>query len=486
MLGESKTIMIILADIFKRYRDNVLFKNNENEYTYNDFLIEAFELATSMNEHSSAPRVSVISNDTHVYFVALLASAMANALYVPLDIKQGISELKTKIDFAGVDLLITDDDFQHDLGIHKICYRASNFRSSRSFSNAIDILDTIDYESEFIVTFTSGTTAEPKGVVHSLANLIRSAEAYGKLWGFSEHNTFLHCFPPSYMAGILNQFILPMIFGSKIMIDKRFSIQTAIGIWERLERWGCDVLWVSPTMLSIFMSLDRDDRGKRWCSSKQVAVITATAPLPLSLRQEFERSFGVSVYESFGLTETLFNVTNMPSKPIRDGSIGYVIPGTTINIMTDGELVISCEWMFKRYLGSDEIRTSFSTGDLADIHNDALFITGRKKDLIIRGGMNISPSKIEQVLDGHVECDIAIFGVGDKVMGERIVLAYASADEMGIQCQRSHNELIANALGPDSRIDEFVKVDAIPRNSNGKIDRNKLKELYDERSRADK
>ncbi|MDR1912874.1 MAG: acyl--CoA ligase, partial [Clostridiales bacterium] len=300
-----------------------------------------------------------------------------------------------------------------------------------------------------------------------------------KLFDFNSDSVFYHNFPPSYMAGILNQFIVPLLNCSKIAIGDRFGALSALTFWEKPMRFSVNKFFMSPTMLSLILSLDRKRVGKKYLEDKNATIITATAPLSVDLRHKFENTFGIKLFESFGLTETLFNASNCPNTPVIDSCAGYILDGVVPEIAEDGELIIYCDWMFIRYFTEpDNTRhTFFATGDIAEIMEDnSLFIIGRKKDLIIKGGMNISPARIEKELApllSEKNIEYSVVGIHDTVMGEKIVLAYVYNQELNNK--KEINAALVKALGNEYKIDEFIMIDKIPVNSLGKIMKREIK-----------
>jgi long-chain acyl-CoA synthetase len=210
-----------------------------------------------------------------------------------------------------------------------------------------------------------------------------------------------------------------------------------------------------------------------------------TAPLNRELHAAFEDHYGIALYESYGLSETLFISTQSPGADGGPGAVGPVLDGVGVHVADDRELHLRAPWMFRGYLDdgtSDADRTSFASGDLGDLDRaGALWITGRKKELIIRGGVNVSPRQLEDFISGRRVLDQAIVvGCPDAIMGERIVCFYVPREGgFGSADRRALVAAIRNELGAECTIDDFVEVEDIPQNVNGKVDRLKLKQLYE-------
>ena len=109
--------------------------------------------------------------------------------------------------------------------------------------NDLNIFTRLNYDSLFLITFTSGTSGSPKGVMHSFNNLILSAIAFNKKFNFNKKNTFYHNLPMSYMAGILNLLVLPFISESKIVLGKRFNVSDTLAFWDIPIKYNVNTFW---------------------------------------------------------------------------------------------------------------------------------------------------------------------------------------------------------------------------------------------------
>ena len=282
----------------------------------------------------------------------------------------------------------------------------------------------VDFDAVFLITFTSGSTGKPKGVMHSFANLALSAQAFAQQFGFGPAHTFYHVLPMTYMAGVLNSFVLPLLSGSKLVVGPRFSVMHAGNFWEIPKKYGVNAFWLVPTLLSVVLKLDRQENSTYPHAS---IGCVGTAPLSQELQQSFESKFGIPLYESYGLSETLLNATQVPGRKGGGGSVGIVLPGTQVTFADDGEMMIATDWMYKAYLIEGEevsfMGKEFPSGDLGALDQQGcLTITGRKKDIIIRGGINISPRQLEDFLSAQkVFEEAVVMGFPNEVLGEKTV-----------------------------------------------------------------
>jgi acyl-CoA synthetase (AMP-forming)/AMP-acid ligase II len=275
-----------------------------------------------------------------------------------------------------------------------------------------------------------------------------------------------------------------------VALDAGFTADTALRFWDTVEKYNVTALWPVPSMLSIILAVDRGTAGERYAREHIKYVLTGTAPLTAALKSAFEKRYGVVLYEDYALSETFFITANAPPLPYNKGS-GRVIPGVSIAIVDDderpcppgtpGEIVVRSGYMTSGYFNNPEETAhafrggAFYSGDVGYIDADQyLFVTGRKKDIIIRGGINISPQEIEEVIaavDGVRE--VAVVGVPHALTGEEIVAVVAGEhiDSRGIR------ETCARHLAPFKVPERVLSVPELPKTATGKIQKNKIRAL---------
>ena len=162
-----------------------------------------------------------------------------------------------------------------------------------------------------------------------------------------------------------------------------------------------------------------------------------------------------------------------------DGSAGCLLKGVNAFFEEDDELILSCDWMFCRYFNDEmEQENCFATGDFAKFGDDGnLFIEGRKKDLIIKGGTNISPARIEALLGKLDLPEFCVVGKQDKIFGEKIVLTYVGDKPLLCEKISEINTILLQELGKSYLIDAFILLGELPKNQVGKLDKKKISKL---------
>ena len=340
------------------------------------------------------------------------------------------------------------------------------------------------------IVYTSGTTAKPRGVIHSISSMIQNACLFNEKLGITEKNRFYNILSMTYLGGYYNLLVLPYLAGSSVVLSEAFNARSALNFWLQAKKYAVNTLWLVPTIMSILLEMDRGKESIEYCREKVVLTLAGTAPLPVRLRKEFENKYGVNVFENYGLSETFFISSNTPADLVVDGSVGRIFPGLEVRIeknQDEGEIYVNSPYLMNGYYNPElgEIEKisrneSFPTGDIGILNSQGyLFITGRKKDLIIRGGINISPAAIEEIFYQHpaiLEC--AVVGVPHQIYGEEIAAVVRLKDKSDFK--KVKTELIKlgkDKLGSVKQPGYIVEIDKFPLSSSGKIQKNKVREL---------
>jgi long-chain acyl-CoA synthetase len=285
-----------------------------------------------------------------------------------------------------------------------------------------------------VILYTAGTTGRPKGAELTHFNMMYNAAfCADRLFGLTDDDVGLATLPLFHSFGqtcVMNALIYA---GATMAMLPRFEPDKAL---EAIQRYRVSYFAGVPTMY--FYLLHYPDAGKYDVSSLRLCI-TGGAALPVSVLKGFEQRYNVVVLEGYGLSETSpvasFNVRERERKP---GSIGLPIWGTEMRVVNDsdvavpmggeGEIVIRGHNVMKGYYKRPEATAEvmrggwFHTGDIARVDEEGyFFIVDRKKDLIIRGGLNVYPREVEEVLYAHpAVADAAVIGVPDEALGEEV------------------------------------------------------------------
>jgi len=361
-------------------------------------------------------------------------------------------------------------------------------------------LETADGEDLVVIMYTSGTSAKPKGLAHKLGRMLRNAQAFADAQGIDQDSRFYLTLSMAYMGGFYNLLVLPFLCGASVVVDHVFDARSSLHFWDKAKSNHVNTLWLAPTVLSILLRMDRGRTGEEFCRNSVRHTFVGFAPLPLKVKQEFEARYGVRLVENYGLSETLFVTARSGDVLGGNGYVGEALPGIQLRTVddegdpvalgSDGEVQVLTPDLMAGYLDANgallemEASAWFSTGDVGRLHGQgSLFITGRKKDLIIRGGVNISPAAIEEALmQVHGVADVAVVSIPHELYGEDIVAVLKL--EAGVELEAVLEAVMQHAkrtLAPHQQPARYIAIDEFPRTSNGKVQKARIRELVAEK-----
>lgn len=457
----------------------------ESIITYQEFFCAVIAMAEQLKKYDT-DRI-FISLENSVLLVKLyFASIFCNKLIAVADPQKGMEVINDiRMEQGDCIAIIDTHGIQEGLGI----FDDIHFNKEIVKDEVLKTFENVDLNCDYLITYTSGTEGLPKGVVHSLKNLFETAFSIIEKMEVPDSGTYLHIMPMTYMAGILNSIIQPFIMGYSIVISARFSVRTAAAFWKIVSKYNVNLLWIAPAMLLMIDKMDRSDFGEKYCRDHEICFLVGTAALTENIRIIFRERYGVELLASYGLSEVLFvSVETRKSRALYEsGNVGELLSGVEFRVETDGELLIHVPWIFHRYTNTDidkYFRNKFyCTGDLGT-YEEVLYITGRKKDLIIKGGLNISPSIIEQKVSGTgMVLENAVFAIESKRGDELVCCCYVPMPgTWDMNLEADLQAAVIGILGSEYRIDCFFKVRELPRNINGKIDKEVLKGQYEQRA----
>jgi long-chain acyl-CoA synthetase len=470
-----------LYEIFDQNWDrDFLVNSSSNEHlTYNDFLKNVFTISKNiLNKGITKNDIICTLMENSLETLQVLFSALIiGIVIVPIDTERGKEERNSILKSINPKLIITNISGIVTIKTENISEILKNEEEHKNKKELLSILKKINPEKDFLITYTSGSTGRPKGVVHSFNNLFINALEFNSKFNFNKNNVFLHNFPMSYMAGILNLFILPLISSSKIIITKRFELSQSLNFWQIPIKFNVNTFWFTPTIIGLLLKFDRDNKGKKYCNKNNILGCVGTAHLNQSNKMDFEKKYGFKIFESYGQSETLFLTTNSPN--FESNGVGELLSSVKIKFKKK-EILISTPWMFKKYTSSNQKilkNNFFHTGDFGEFDENHLKIIGRKKEIIIKGGMNLNPLKIENLIRGMKYFDdVCILGFSDKIIGEKIVCFLQGPNNL--DQSKQINKKIVQDLGKDFHVDEFVYIDSFPKTISGKMDKSIIREIY--------
>ncbi|MEX3007697.1 class I adenylate-forming enzyme family protein [Hoeflea sp. TYP-13] len=327
---------------------------------------------------------------------------------------------------------------------------------------------------------TSGTTGTPKAAMHTAATLERQTEVFAQHFGLTADDPILVSSPVGHAVALLFGVRMSLLLNSVMVLVPRWRIETAVDL---IERHGC-TFTVAPTpFLMDAVTWAEENGGDRLKTLRFFPSAGAPVPRPL-VKRGLKALPNCQIWSYFGTSEA-GAVTAVPLDAELERRLetdGIALPGTTTRVV-DGELELhSPQQMMTGYWSGDpggKLKPDgwYATGDAAEQRPDGYIrMIGRARDIILRGGENISPLEIENVLLGHpAVTDVSIVGYPDDRLGSRLAAVVVAAGEVTLNDLRAHCE----EVGLDkAKWPEFMtEIDEIPLSAIGKVRRNDLEEL---------
>lgn len=448
---------------------------------------------------SGAKHVAYVGTGGAMLPVLIFAAARAGLPFTPINYRLSADGIHALIERLPEPLVIVDDHHRELVGevAGRLLTTDGFLASARQSEPAAEFPDP---DSVAIVLFTSGTTSQPKAVELSHNNLTSYVTGTVEFESAAETDAALICVPPYHIAGV-GAALSNLYAGRKMVYLPNFDAQE----WVRLiNAENVTTATVVPTMLDrIVAALETD--GHELPSLRNLAYGGSKVGLPL-VRRALELLPAVGFVNAYGLTETSSTIAVLtpddhraaqdaeaPQVARRLASVGQPVPGVEIEIRDEdgnvlgpgetGELFVRGEQVSGRYTGIGSVLDEkgwFPTKDLAMVDEDGyLYIGGRSDDTIIRGGENIAPAELEEVLVEHPHVrDVAVVGVEDPQWGQAIVAVVVPRPgaEPDPEDLREH---VRKSLRGSRTPDRVVFRDELPTTATGKVLRREIIEMLE-------
>ena len=412
--------------------------------------------------------------------VGLLAALRLGAVVVPVNPAATRSELAYLVDDARPTAALVD----HAAGVEcleavdpecLVVFPADLLAAGDAGAGGEVPLDAARPGDDALLVYTSGTTGQPTGAVHTHASLLAGVLALRTAWEWQPDDRLILALPLFHVHGLCAGLFGTLASGASATVFQRFSPE------QVLDAATVNTMFFGvPTM---YHRLAETGRAAELAALR--LCVAGSAPLPADLWRRFEQEFGVVVLERYGMSETLLTLSNPLDGERRPGSVGLPLPGVEAKVAAPddqgiGELMVRGPSLCRGYWERPEASASmwvdgwFATGDLASIADDGyLSIRGRRTELIITGGHNVYPAEVEAVLARHPSVrEIAVTGTASAEWGESVT-AFVVGDGMepDIEALRT---LAAQELSSYKCPREYRVLHALPRNAMGKVVRRDL------------
>lgn len=475
-----------------------LYLESGTVVTHASFVRRAAQFAHALAGYGVTPgdRVAAQTAKSADALALYAACAQSGAIFLPLNTAYKAAELSYFIEDSGARVFVGDPAkpelkaVADKAGASFATLDATGGTLSASADAAPETFETVARAEDDLAAFlyTSGTTGRSKGAMLTQANLLSNAATLTELWRFTSDDVLLHALPIFHTHGLFVASNVMLMAGGAMVFLPSFDVDAMI-----------DWLPRATTMMGVptfYTRLLDDHRFNRDLTSGMRLFISGSAPLLAETHRLFEARTGHRILERYGMTETNMNTSNPYEGDRRPGTVGQALPDVELKVcdaagetLPDGETgvievrgpnVFSGYWNMPEKT-AEELRPDgfFITGDLGVKDEDGyVTIVGRGKDLIISGGYNIYPKELELVLDeqpGVLES--AVIGVPHDDMGE-VPLALLVAQKGKVPDVEAIRAMLSETLARYKVPRRIEIIDALPRNTMGKVQKAALRAEY--------
>jgi acyl-CoA synthetase (AMP-forming)/AMP-acid ligase II len=500
----------------RRWMTFVDQRGHTTEYTYADFVEVCRRTATLLTENGiiAGDRVAIAGHNHPDTIIQMFACWYIGACAVPLNMTEDDKRLEYIMRASGSKLLLVRSEYADRL----LAISSSQITplvvdtdtDNSAYAKAILACDAAPPPAEAdmrfmecLMVYTSGTTGAPKGVVLMQQNLFADGYAIAQWHTIGASTTMMCVLPVHHVNGTIVTHVTPFLAGAHVVLARRFSVSS---FFPLVQRFGVHIVSVVPTLLAFLLESNATAHA---AGAPLRHFICGAGPLTVELAAAFEDRYDIRIVHGYGLSETTCYSCFLPVELDQDEhrtwmrehgfpSIGVALPVNEMAIHTAegldvpdgerGEIVVRGPNVMKGYDGMDDVSTSafasgwFRSGDegfrlRSPDGQHYYFITGRLKELIIRGGVNISPLEIDEVLASAPGVRAAIcVGFEHNMYGEEIgalvVAKDGSADESAILSY-------CRARLPFAKAPKVVLfAQELPVTSTGKYQRTKVRHLF--------
>ena len=484
--------------------DFLFSESDGRRFTYAEFDRAVDRAANMLASHGvrKGDVASLLMPNSAEYIIAYFACWKLGALAGPVNSLLKAQEMAYVISNSEAKAIVAHSQFLPTIesvrsqfpALQAVIRFDDEAQATRDFSDQTNKIPAtpIEMDDEAIIIYTSGTTGKPKGCLLTQGNVIANARQISEWLGFTEHDRLLTIMPLFHMNAVSVTTMSALYAGGSTVVSPKFSVSR---FWEMLSNYRVTSFGSVATMLSMLLSTYPGGVPEGLQTDQLRFAMCGSAPVPAEVLRRFEETFHCLVIEGYGLSESTCRSTfNPPDERRRPGSCGMPI-GNEMKVVDDrdrevpegtlGEIVLRGENILKGYYKDPEATATafrngwFHTGDIGYRDRDGFyFIVDRKSDMIIRGGENIYPREIDEILYQHpAVAAAAAMGVPDPLYGEEVAAFLVLKDGMNV----SEEDLLSYCKQrlADYKCPKTIRfVAEIPKGPTGKLLKRELSRLY--------
>jgi long-chain acyl-CoA synthetase len=480
----------ILTDAAQAHGDRVAVRLDDVELTYAQLDGASAHIAGLLRDHgfSAGDRVGIMLPNVPYFPVCYFGVLRAGGIVVPMNVLLKRREVAFYLRDSGAKLMFAWDGFAEDAqrgaedaGAECLLVKPGEFEHQVGRAEPVTEVHEARDDDTAVILYTSGTTGTPKGAELTHSNLRRNAQTTQRMFGLTTDLVMLGALPLFHSFGQTCAMNATIVGGGMLSLIPRFDPAQAL---EIIERDQVNIFQGVPTMYGAMLHLpDRD----RYDTSSLQRCVSGGSAMPVELMRGFEEAFGCIVLEGYGLSESSPVASfNHPDRERKPGSIGTPVEGVEMKVADEdgrevaqgdvGEILIRGHNVMKGYWNrpdatEDTVRDGWlHSGDMGYVDEDGyFFIVDRKKDMIIRGGYNVYPREIEEVLYEHPAVrEAAVVGVPHDEYGEEVGAAVALKDGQEVDADELR-QFVKDQVAAYKYPRRIWFVDDLPKGPTGKI-----------------
>ncbi len=491
---------MIVAPLFhhaSQTPDQIALIDDHGRYTYGQLAGAAVTIAALLKQ-TERQQVGIMLPAGFAYVASFYGTLLAGKSVVPLNYLVGEKPLAHIVADSGIDMVLTAPPLAALTSGWAIkTIDLAPILASSPIATAAPVNRKLRRpDEEAVILYTSGTSGPPKGVELCFANIQSDVDACIEWAGLQPRHHFLGIIPLFHAFGMTAMMVAPVQLGALVIYQARFSPAATV---QAIKQHQVSLVFGVPSM---YAAIARLKNAGPEDFAGVYALICGGEPLPPALSETFQRRFGQTLYEGYGLSETSPVVTLNVPRDHRAGSVGKPVPGAVIRIVDEsghglpagesGEIWINGPMVMNGYHGLREATEAafsadgfFKTGDLGKKDLEGyLYITGRKKDLIIVAGEKVFPREIEEQLLLHAAVsEAAVVGQSDPSRGESIIAFVIAQENQKLESETLRQFLRSRGLAGWKIPREIRLVKDLPRSPTGKILRRVLAEQVNAEAR---
>lgn len=462
----SSNLKKLLLNTFLNNLDKRCLISSSKKITFKTLLSYISQIIEFLNKNKLNGEIIITQFDNRILtFVFYIAAIFSKITLCPLDPKlpkERVNKIKKTIKAKKI---------------------IKNLNLSEKKLYDLDLFNLDNHE--FLITFSSGTSGKPKGIIHDTNNILGSSQSYSKLIKLNSKTRILHCLPEFYMAGIVNTFFSCLWSSSQIFVVDAFNKKSIFNIWNDINKYKINLIYLVPSiysMISNFSPLNSADIVKK----NKIKFYSTSNNLYPNIRKTFFKKFKTKIMSCYGITEMGGPLTNEINPSLKLDSSGKTIKGCKIKIKkikNKNFVFIKSNFMSKNLIIEGkktrinlDKKGFFNSQDTGFMKNNNIILTGREKDVLKKGGELINLKDIENtIIDCPFIKEIAAIAIEDELSDEKLHL-FVEIETKNINKENINILLnvIQKKMYKTERPDKIVMLRKMPKTLSGKIIKKQL------------